>query len=50
MKIVVLALTVLLQAAAVVPAFACGCELICPEGEVYSDDAEMCVPVSNPTS
>ena len=50
MKIVVLSLVVLLQAASALPALACGCELNCPEGEVYSDDAEMCVPDTSATS
>ena len=31
-------------------AMACGCDEICKPGEVYSDDAEMCVPDAQPVS
>ena len=50
MKVTALLLALLLQAASIVPAFACGCELICPEGEAYSDEHEMCMPIQQPTS
>ena len=47
-SLVILAL--LLQLAAAVPAFACGCELNCPEGEEYSDETERCEPIEKPVS
>ncbi len=50
MKIAVLTLALLLQAATLTPAFACGCELNCPEGEAYSDEHEMCMPITDKTS
>lgn len=50
MKPVALIIALLLNGLSIAPAFACGCELICPEGEEYSDDAEMCVPISTTTS
>lgn len=50
MRLAVLLLVLLLQAAAAAPAFACGCELICPEGEEYSDETERCEPVDRPVS
>ena len=31
-------------------ASACICDLECPDGEVYSDEAEMCVAQDAPTS
>ncbi|MEM6624404.1 MAG: hypothetical protein AAF674_19445 [Pseudomonadota bacterium] len=31
-------------------ALACACELECPEGEVYSDEAEMCVDATDAVS
>ena len=31
-------------------AVACICDLECPDGEVYSDEAEMCVAQEAPTS
>ena len=31
-------------------ALSCICDLECPEGEVYSDEAEMCVVKDAPTS
>ena len=31
-------------------ALGCICDLECPEGETYSDDAEMCVADNAPTS
>jgi hypothetical protein len=48
MRYAILILALLLHAWSVAPAFACGCELICPEGEEYSDDTERCEPIAKP--
>lgn len=48
MRYAILILALLLHAGSVAPAFACGCELICPEGEEYSDDTERCEPIAKP--
>lgn len=45
-----LAFSLLLAASALSSAFACSCELICPEGEEYSDETERCEPKENPVS
>lgn len=31
-------------------AWACGCDIDCPEGEYYSDEAEMCVAETDAVS
>ncbi len=50
MKWTCVTLTLFLQLASAVPAFACGCELICPAGEEYSDETERCEPTEKPVS
>jgi hypothetical protein len=50
MKLAILVLAVLLEVVSAAPALACGCELICPEGEEYSDETERCEPVDRPVS
>lgn len=50
MRLAVLALALLLQGASAAPAFACGCELICPDGEAFSDETERCEPIAKPVS
>ncbi len=50
MKWTCIALALLLQLASVAPAFACACELNCPEGEEYSDETERCEPIEKPVS
>ncbi len=48
MRSVLVALLVWLLSSTV--ALSCICDLECPEGEVYSDEAEMCVAKDAPTS
>ena len=50
MKWTYVTLALLLQLASAAPAFACGCELICPDGEEYSDETERCEPTEKPVS
>ena len=48
MKTLLLAVIAFLMSANV--ALGCICDLECPEGETYSDEAEMCVADNVPTS
>ena len=50
MRSAALALSLLMASAALSHVLACGCELICPEGEEYSDETERCEPKDNPVS
>ena len=50
MKFAALILALTLQIASAAPAFACGCELICPDGEAFSDETERCEPIEKPVA
>ena len=50
MKLPAIVLATLVALAAVSPAHAYGCFEPCPQGEVHSDELDMCVPVEAPST
>ena len=50
MRLYALLLAVLLAISAASPVYAYGCFEPCPEGEVHSDELDMCVPKEAPST